>query len=171
MAADTVKPNKPQAELLGKLYLEAATPSDRLPYSDAFERLYAVYAEATHMPPDAYDGRRQVWRMLCGLRKSGDLPRLDLPRKNTVLECTGDQEQALRRLYAGTGLPVDRLPYTAQFERLYAELCRAGLNQMTGWGFSPDRLNGRSERQWVWLRLVALRKSGKLGRKTGRKVK
>jgi hypothetical protein len=159
MAANTVKPNKPQAELLGKLYLEAATPSDRLPYSDAFERLYAVYAEATHMPPDAHDGRRRVWRMLCGLRKSGDLPRLDLPRRNAVLEYTEDQEQALRRLYAGTGLPVDRLPYTAQFERLFSEF-------FPRLGDHP----GRAARQWVWLRLVALRKAGKLGRKTGRKV-
>jgi hypothetical protein len=171
MAANTVKPNKPQAELLGKLYLEAATPSDRLPYSDAFERLYAAYAEATHLPPDAHDGRRRVWRMLCGLRKSGGLPRLGLPRRNAVLEYTEDQEQALRRLYAGTGLPADRLPYTAQFERLYSELSRSGMSQMAGWSFTPDRLNGRSERQWVWLRLVALRKAGKLGRKTGRKVK
>jgi hypothetical protein len=171
MAANAVKPNKPQAELLGKLYLEAATPSDRLPYSDAFERLYAAYAEATHLPPDAHDGRWRVWRMLCGLRKSGGLPRLGLPRKAAVLECTEDQEQALRRLYAATGLPVDRLPYTAQFERLYSELALAGQNQMSGWGFVPDRLNSRSERQWVWLRLAALRKAGKLGRKTGRKVK
>jgi hypothetical protein len=177
VAANAVKPNKPQAELLGKLYLEAATPSDRLPYSDAFERLYAAFAEATHLPPDAHDGRWRVWRMLCGLRKSGGLPRLDngRPRHGSLSWLDAERRQALMVGYKSTGLPVDRLPYTAQFERLYA----AYVGRFPGGrAFGPEPNpqadseppEARDARRRVYLALVALRKSGELGRKTGRKV-
>lgn len=59
-----------------------------------------------------------------------------------------EHAQVLSKLYAETGVPVDRLPYTPQFETI-----RDGLIAATGQPYSALE---------VWKTLVYLRKSGRL---------
>jgi len=59
------------------------------------------------------------------------------------------EDQLLIDLYLRSGLPADQLPYTDEFEYIYDQLRQAGDTR---------------SKQAVYLRLLNLRKSGRLPR-------
>jgi hypothetical protein len=60
-----------QIDILVQLYAEAECSLDDLPYSDAFERLYAQFLTRGGVSID----RHYVWKALCNARKAGKLIR------------------------------------------------------------------------------------------------
>ncbi|MGA2229658.1 MAG: VOC family protein [Tepidisphaeraceae bacterium] len=104
--------------VLVKLYEELGRTADDLPYTPHFERLYAAYAaqHGTSKPT-----RRQAWRHLLNLRKSGKLPKLG--QAPTPPPQVSEEAIALLRnlitQHAGPFLGKrDRLPYTEEFDAL-----------------------------------------------------
>ena len=61
-----------------------------------------------------------------------------------------DHDDVLAELYRSTGVPADRLPHSPEFERL-----RQRFKWRTG-----SNLNSRE----IWIRLLRLRKDGRLPR-------
>lgn len=59
-------------DTLKTCYKAYGIPTDRLPYSDAFENMLADYQRTTEATVSA----QQVWTRLCHLRKKGQLPRI-----------------------------------------------------------------------------------------------
>jgi catechol 2,3-dioxygenase-like lactoylglutathione lyase family enzyme len=104
----------PKPEALIRLYQQVGRTADDLPYTPHFEKLYAAYA-AEH--PAAKPTRRQTWRQLLTLRKSGNLPKLGATR--TPPPQLSDEAIAQLKNLIGPGMGRrDRLPYTDEFEKL-----------------------------------------------------
>lgn len=100
--------------VLARLYEELGRTADDLPYTPHFERLHATYvaAHSTAKPT-----RRQTWRHLLNLRKSGRLPKLG--EAPTPPPAASPQAIALLKKLLGSGVGKrDRLPYTEEFDRL-----------------------------------------------------
>ena len=69
-----IEPTIPaKRRLLASVYEQIGRTADDLPYTPQFEELYNLYA-VQH--PDPKPTRREVWRHLLNLRKSGKLPKL-----------------------------------------------------------------------------------------------
>jgi len=101
-------------EALKRIYVQIARTADDLPYTPHFERLYSLYA-AEH--PAAKPTRRQTWRQLLNLRKSGGLPRLgEAPTPPPVVSEEAVAE--LKKLIGKSMGKRDRLPYTEEFDKL-----------------------------------------------------
>jgi catechol 2,3-dioxygenase-like lactoylglutathione lyase family enzyme len=109
------EPDAPvKTEALIRLYQNVGRTADDLPYTPHFEKLYAAYA-AEHR--SAKPTRRQTWRQLLTLRKSGNLPKLGATRTPPP-KLTEDAIAQLKTLI-GSGMGRrDRLPYTDEFEKL-----------------------------------------------------
>jgi catechol 2,3-dioxygenase-like lactoylglutathione lyase family enzyme len=101
-------------QLLIKLYEEVGRTADDLPYTPDFERLFTPYT-AAH--PEPHPTRREVWRHLLNLRKSGKLPKLGDARSPSP-EVLPEDEQILRDLLGDDIGKRDRLPYTERFDTL-----------------------------------------------------
>lgn len=104
--------------LLGRLYARAGRTADDLPYTPQFEQIFAAYSESFVEPrPD----RGETWRHLLTLRKRGDLPRLGAARSRPP---PADERtvallrQVLASEFGGKIGRRDRLPYSAQFDRI-----------------------------------------------------
>ena len=59
------------AELLSQLYLQIPEAADGLPYTESFEWLYREFCSKTGLNLS----RSEVWQLLTGIRKRGQLPR------------------------------------------------------------------------------------------------
>jgi hypothetical protein len=96
------------------IYQRIGRTADDLPYTPHFERLYALYA-AQHGA--AKPTRRQTWRHLLNLRKSGKLPKLG--EAPTAPPRAPPEAIELLKKLIGAGLGKrDRLPYTEEFDKL-----------------------------------------------------
>jgi len=109
---------EPQAaakpDVLVRIYEQLRRTADDLPYTPHFERLYDSYL-AEHQ--GAKPTRRQVWRQLLNLRKSGKLPKLG--EAPTPPPSAPAESIALLKKLLGAGMGKrDRLPYTEEFEKL-----------------------------------------------------
>ncbi|HZL35127.1 MAG TPA: hypothetical protein VFC78_07445 [Tepidisphaeraceae bacterium] len=62
----------PPSTVLSDVYSEIGVPADRLPYSEAIERLTAEYSRRVGLPSSP----AACWREILRLRKDGKLPRL-----------------------------------------------------------------------------------------------
>ncbi len=103
--------------ILIKLYEEVGRTADDLPYTPDFERLYTPYV-AQH--PEPKPTRREVWRHLLNLRKSGKLPKLGDARSPSP-EVSPEAEKIVRDLLGADIGRRDRLPYTERFDKLVDE--------------------------------------------------
>ena len=104
-------------DALIRAYEEVGLTADDLPYTPHFEKLYALYAPPAQDPRPT---RRQTWRHLLNLRKSGKLPKLGEAR-SAPPEVDAESLQTLRRLIGNGMGRRDRLPYTAEFDRMVDE--------------------------------------------------
>lgn len=103
-------------DLLISVYQKQGRTLDDLPYTDAFESLYAAMYDGDDDAPS----RAQVFHRLHNLRKAGKLPRMgrasgERPR------VTPEQEAVLAQMVeaeAGALSRRDQLLYTAAFEQL-----------------------------------------------------
>jgi catechol 2,3-dioxygenase-like lactoylglutathione lyase family enzyme len=107
--AITAKPDK-----LIRVYEKLGRTADDLPYTPHFERLYSAYAaEYVGEKPT----RRQAWRHLLNLRKSGKLPKLgEAPTPPPA--ASAEAIAQLRKLIGPAMGRRDRLPYTEAFDKL-----------------------------------------------------
>jgi catechol 2,3-dioxygenase-like lactoylglutathione lyase family enzyme len=105
----TVKPG-----LLARLYEEVGRTADDLPYTPDFEKLHAAYA-AAHA--EAKPTRRQTWRHLLTLRKSGILPKLGQTRTSPP-KASEEAIALLKQLIGPKMGRRDGLPYTEEFEKI-----------------------------------------------------
>jgi hypothetical protein len=103
-----------KSEALIRLYQQIGRTADDLPYTPHFEKLFTDYAaEHTAAKPT----RRQTWRQLLTLRKSGNLPKLGATR--TAPPKVSEEAIAQLKKLIGPGIGRrDRLPYTEEFEKL-----------------------------------------------------
>jgi catechol 2,3-dioxygenase-like lactoylglutathione lyase family enzyme len=101
-------------QILIQLYQQVGRTADDLPYTPDFEKLYGPYA-GQH--PEPRPTRREVWRHLLNLRKSGKLPKLGEARSPSPDVSAGD-EQIVRELLGEDIGRRDRLPYTERFDKL-----------------------------------------------------
>lgn len=67
-----------------------------------------------------------------------------------VLSKGDDKQVLLAKLYSDLGVPLDKLPYTTEFDRLQAEFCAQGKIAITA--------------RQLWRELISLRKTGLLPR-------
>lgn len=116
-------------ELLIRLYTEAGRTADDLPYTHHFELIYDAYCAAFERPPD----RAEVWTHLLRLRKAGKLPQLGKSHSQPP-EVSEAQRQLLREMMGDAIGRRDRLPYTAELERL-----REAFEARTGERLSPHQ--------------------------------
>jgi len=101
-------------EILTRLYAELGRTADDLPYTPHFERLYASYLAAHGAVKPT---RRQTWRHLLNLRKSGKLPKLG-EAPTPPPPATPEAIALLKNLLGPATGKRDRLPYTDEFDKL-----------------------------------------------------
>jgi catechol 2,3-dioxygenase-like lactoylglutathione lyase family enzyme len=100
-------------DILARIYEQLGRTADDLPYTPHFERLYATYI-AEH--PGSKPTRRQTWRQLLNLRKSGKLPKLG-EAPTPPPQASPESIAQLKTLLGPLG-KRDRLPYTEEFDKL-----------------------------------------------------
>ena len=98
-------------------YARSGLPLDDLPYTDAFD---LIYAEVNQSFPSKTE--RDVFHHLLTVRKAADLPRSGKPGSPAPV-LTADQKDALARAVVaevGSVGARDQLPYTEKFDRVAA---------------------------------------------------
>jgi hypothetical protein len=140
-----------EEELICTLYRRVPQAVDVLPYTAEMNWLAGEF--------QAVSGREmtagEVFRALVGLRKAG---RLDLKGKSGRTARHGLNRRSLGligELYAAQPVVADRLPYTPEFERMYAAF--------------HARSRQRTTRALFFCALLAERKAGRLPRKVAPK--
>ena len=103
----------------GKARLQAlAEPLDSIPYTQQFDELFMEFNESRLTRWT----RPDLWKLLLAIRKQGlggsRRPRIPAPTLNAK------QQARLKELMPKTRGEVDRLPYTAEFDRIYHEFSR-----------------------------------------------
>jgi glyoxalase/bleomycin resistance protein/dioxygenase superfamily protein len=112
------EPDAPiRSESLIKHYVKIGRTADDLPYTPHFEKLYADYAGEF---ADGKPTRRQVWRHLLTLRKGGDLPKLGAA-PTPPPEVGAAAVELMKKLLGSHMGKRDRLPYTAEFDKIVDE--------------------------------------------------
>jgi len=98
-------------------YEKIARTADDLPYTPHFESLYNIYCTAFDIEKPT---RQEVWRHLLNLRKSSHLPKIGEARSQPP-EISIESRDQLRQLLGDNLGRRDRLPYSAEFDRLVDE--------------------------------------------------
>lgn len=111
---------KVDRELLVTTYVGLGRTADDLPYTPDLERLYGtVCAPHKHEKPT----REDVWRTLLTVRKAGKLPRIGEARSRPPEVSEEERQWWVEHLGEAIGRR-DRLPYSAEFERLVDDFNR-----------------------------------------------
>ncbi|QYK48314.1 MAG: hypothetical protein KF838_00335 [Phycisphaeraceae bacterium] len=100
-----------------RAYSKSGLPLDDLPYTDAFD---LIYAEVTKSFPSKTE--REVFHYLLTVRKAAELPRSGKPG-SPAPHLEPDQKDALARAVVaevGSVGARDQLPYTDKFDRVAA---------------------------------------------------
>ena len=119
-------PLSSEDSLLMELYEQVGRPLDDLPYTEEFDRLYEAFCQKCP-GRTKYDVVERLFR----LRKAGVLTRLGHGLSGPVSVADEDVSalEPLVRKYAGTLGQRDRLPYTAEFDRLVEEFNRRSASK------------------------------------------
>lgn len=116
-------------DLLVSVYQKQGRTLDDLPYTDAFEMLYASMYGGDDVEPHT-PSRSEVFHRLHNLRKAGKLPRMGRAHGERP-RVTPEQEALLASLVeaaVGALSKRDQLPYTPAFDALCTRLnVEAGL--------------------------------------------
>ena len=134
-------------QALSRVYGALGVDSDRLPYTSHFETLHTQ----TVCTSGVYVGKSGLWKLLLKMRKlrAGGLPAFAGKRALAGGRSRVDRlRPRAARLYRKMGVPLDRLPYTAEFEMLYS------------WLLFGTRVH--ATRSDVWDLLLNMRKAGEL---------
>ncbi len=120
-------PLAPEDERLVRAYEAIGRPSDDLPYSPEFDELVARVRKEGETRSE-----RELVRRLLGLRKAARLPRATRPSRPVGDIPPADVALAQDLLKKKIGIvgSRDQLPYTQEFEELWAEFLQTAARKL-----------------------------------------
>ncbi|MCH7872395.1 MAG: AAA family ATPase, partial [Planctomycetes bacterium] len=107
---------------------ECELPRDALPYTEEFDKLKQSFEDSRKASLSDAD----FWRMLSSVGKAGGLGRKKGSKKSAprTPPVSADERLEILRLFSDAMYPRDRLPYTAQFDKIHRQFVKLTGNKL-----------------------------------------